>query len=44
MSKRKLDKREAIAGGASLVIITVLVVYWGFQISGVMEMLELAYG
>ncbi len=41
---RKLDTREKVAAISSLVIIAVVVVYWGVQISGVMEMLELAYG
>jgi hypothetical protein len=40
----KLDRREIIAGSTSLLIIVILLGYWIFQINGVMEMLELAYG
>lgn len=40
----KLDLREIIAGSSSLLIIAILLGYWIFQINGVLEMLELAYG
>lgn len=40
----KLDRTQIIAGASSLVIITLLIGYWIFQINGVLEMLELAYG
>jgi hypothetical protein len=40
----KLDRTEIVAGTSSLVIIALLLGYWIFQINGVLEMLELAYG
>ncbi len=40
----KLDRTEIIAGASSLVILAILAGYWIFQINGVLEMLELAYG
>jgi hypothetical protein len=40
----KLDRTEIIAGSSSLLIIAILLGYWIFQINGVLEMLELAYG
>lgn len=38
------DKRQLIAGVVSISIVAIAIIYWGFQISGVLEMLELAYG
>jgi hypothetical protein len=38
------DKRQLIAGVVSVSIVAIVVIYWGIQISGVMEMLDLAYG
>ena len=39
-----MSRRELVALTCSVLIIGVAVVYWGFQISGVMELLEMAYG
>jgi|TARA_A100000171_G_scaffold52607_1_gene71858 hypothetical protein len=45
MSENKsLSLREKIALGSSTVIIVGAVIYWGFQVQNVMELLELAYG
>ena len=43
-SAKKLTTRELIAGVSSTALIIIAIVYWGIQIDGVMEMLELAYG
>lgn len=39
-----MDRLELVAVGASSTVIVVALVYWTIQISGVLEMLELAYG
>lgn len=44
LNKKRMTTREIVALGSSLLIIIVAVVYWGIQIDGVMEMLEMAYG
>ena len=44
LNKKEMSRRERVALGSSLLIIIVAVVYWGIQIGGVMEMLEMAYG
>lgn len=41
---KKLSIRELVAGISSVALIVTAFVYWGIQIDGVMEMLELAYG
>jgi hypothetical protein len=42
--KTGMDRLELIALGASSAVIVVAIVYWTMQISGVLDMLELAYG
>lgn len=42
--KAGMDRLEMIALGASSAVIVVALIYWTNQISGVMEMLEMAYG
>lgn len=42
--KAGMDRLELIALSASSAVIVVAIVYWTMQISGVLEMLELAYG
>ena len=44
LKKTKLNKLEVIAASTSILIITVGIGYWIFQIRGVLEMLEMAYG
>ncbi|MDP1932719.1 MAG: hypothetical protein Q8L60_14805 [Gammaproteobacteria bacterium] len=43
-NKRGMSRREIVALVSSVLIVVVAVVYWGVQIDGVMEMLEMAYG
>ncbi len=40
----KMDRLEMLALTASSVVIVVALVYWGIQIQGVRELLEMAYG
>jgi len=42
--KAGMDRLEMIALGVSSAVIVVALIYWTNQISGVMEMLEMAYG
>lgn len=42
--KKMLSTKEKIAMASSAVIIVGAVIYWGFQVQNVMELLELAYG
>lgn len=42
--KAGMDRLELVALSASSTVIVVALVYWTIQISGVLEMLELAYG
>lgn len=42
--KSRLSRQEIVALSGSLLIIGIAVVYWGIQIEGVMELLEMAYG
>lgn len=42
--KSGLDRLEIIALSASSAVIVIAIVYWTIQISGVLEMLEMAYG
>lgn len=42
--KESLSIKEKIAIASSTVIIVGVVIYWGFQVQNVMELLELAYG
>lgn len=39
-----LSTIEKVAAGTSAVIILAGLIYWSIQISGVMDMLEMAYG
>ena len=39
-----MDRLEVIALSVSSAVIVVAIVYWTIQISGVLEMLEMAYG
>lgn len=43
-NSKRMTRQELIALSSSAIIIVAAVVYWGIQIDGVMEMLELAYG
>ncbi|MGJ8690740.1 MAG: hypothetical protein ACSHXZ_14610 [Gammaproteobacteria bacterium] len=40
----KMDRLEIIALTVSSAIVLVALVYWGVQIQGVRELLEMAYG
>lgn len=40
----KMDRLEVLALTASSVVVLVALVYWGIQIQGVRELLEMAYG
>jgi len=39
-----MDRLEVLALTASSVVVLVALVYWGIQIQGVRELLEMAYG
>lgn len=39
-----LDRLELVALVTSSAVIVIALVYWAIQISGVLEMLEMAYG
>lgn len=41
---RQARKIEKVAAGAACAIIASAVIYWAFQIVGVFEFLEMAYG
>ncbi|MCP5331716.1 MAG: hypothetical protein H7A05_10630 [Pseudomonadales bacterium] len=43
-NRKKMDRRELVTLSLSLGVVITAVVYWGIQISGVMDMLEMAYG
>jgi len=44
-SKREgMDRLEHVALSTSAAVIVVALIYWTIQISGVLEMLEMAYG
>jgi hypothetical protein len=42
--KKGLDRLETVAIAVSSAVIGAALIYWTIQISGVMEMLEMAYG
>ena len=42
--KGKLDRLEVLAMVFSVAVVGVALVYWGIQIQGVRELLEMAYG
>lgn len=42
--KTGMDRLEIVALSVSSAVIVVALVYWTLQISGVLEMLEMAYG
>ena len=42
--KEGMDRLEFVALGASSAVIVVALIYWAIQVSGVLEMLEMAYG
>lgn len=43
-NKAGMDRLELVALSVSSIVIVVAIVYWTMQISGVLEMLEMAYG
>ncbi|MCP5358885.1 MAG: hypothetical protein H7A06_12135 [Pseudomonadales bacterium] len=43
-NKKKMDGREKVTLAVSLAVVLTAVIYWSIQVSGVMEMLEMAYG
>lgn len=42
--KEGMDRLELVALGTSSAVIVVALIYWAIQVSGVLEMLEMAYG
>ncbi len=42
--KEGMDRLELVALGTSSTVIVVALIYWAIQVSGVLEMLEMAYG
>lgn len=43
-NRKKMDRRELVTLTVSLAVVVTAVIYWSVQVSGVMEMLKMAYG